>query len=64
MTASVRSMIGRRVAGLAAIVSEMDPGLIAELNEYRIPTVLYDARAPDSNMATIRVNHRRGIWKN
>ena len=26
LTASVRLMIGRRVAGLAAIVSEMDPG--------------------------------------
>ena len=32
LTACVRLMIGRRVAGLAAIVSEMDPGLIEELN--------------------------------
>ena len=63
LTASVRSIIGRRVAGLAAIVSEMDPRLIAELNEYRIPTVFYDAGAPDSNMASIRVNHRRGMEK-
>src|SRR6266536_2952218 len=32
LTASVRMMIGRRVAGLAAIVSEMDPRLIADLD--------------------------------
>ena len=61
LTDSVRSMIGRRVAGLAAIVSEMDPRLIAELNEYRIPTVFYDAGTPGSSMANIRVNHRRGM---
>jgi len=61
LTDSVRSMIGRRVAGLAAIVSEMDPRLIAELDEYRIPTVFYDAGAPGSSMANIRVKHRRGM---
>ena len=61
LTASVRLMIGQRVAGLAAIVSEMDPGLIAELNEYRIPTVFYNVGAPGSNIANIRVNYRRGM---
>jgi hypothetical protein len=54
-TASVRLMIGRRVAGLAAIVSEMDPGLIEELNAYRIPTVFYDVGAPGNNIVNIRV---------
>jgi LacI family transcriptional regulator len=63
LTASVRLMIGRRVAGLAAIVSEMDPGLIAELNEYRIPTVFCDVGTPGSNIANIRVNYRRGMEK-
>jgi LacI family transcriptional regulator len=63
LTASVRLMIGRRVAGLAAMVSQMDPGLIAELNEYRIPTVFYDVGAPGSNLANIRVNYRRGMEK-
>ena len=61
LTASVRSMIGQRVAGLAAIVSEMDPGLIAELNECRIPTVFYDVGAPDRNIANIRVDYRSGM---
>ena len=63
LTASVRLMIGRRVAGLAAMVSEMDPGLIEELNGYRIPTVFYDVGAPGSNIVNIRVNYRRGMGK-
>jgi DNA-binding LacI/PurR family transcriptional regulator len=60
LTASVRLMIGRRVAGLAAIVSQMDPGLIEELHAYQIPTVFYDVGAPGSNIVNIRVNYRPG----
>src|SRR3974390_2299594 len=33
LVTSVRLMIGRRVAGLAAIVSEMEPALIEELTD-------------------------------
>src|SRR5262249_23609374 len=63
LVASVRLMIGRRVAGLAAIVSEMDPDLIDELTESRIPVVFYDVGAPRQNITNIRVNYRRGIEK-
>src|SRR3974390_119400 len=42
LVTSVRLMIGRRVAGLAAIVSEMAPELMDELNESHIPVVFYD----------------------
>lgn len=63
LTASVRLMIGRRVAGLAAIVSEMDRGLIAQLNEYRIPTVFFDVGSPGPHIANIRVDYRRGMEK-
>jgi DNA-binding LacI/PurR family transcriptional regulator len=35
-------MIGRRVAGLAVTVSEMDPALIQELTLAHIPAVFYD----------------------
>ena len=63
LTASVRLMIGRRVARLAAIVSEMVPGLIEELNGYRIPTVFYGAGTPGSNIVHIRVNYQRGMEK-
>ena len=60
---SIRLMIGRRVAGLAAVVSEMDPALIDELTESNIPVVFYDVGAPRQNITNIRVNYRRGIDK-
>jgi len=63
LVSSVRLMIGRRVAGLAAIVSEMDPELIGELNGNRIPVVFYDVGAPRQNITNIRVNYRRGMEK-
>jgi DNA-binding LacI/PurR family transcriptional regulator len=63
LVTSVRLMIGRRVAGLAAIVSEMDADLIEELNGARIPVVFYDVGAPRPNITNIRVNYRRGMEK-
>ena len=63
LVASIRLMIGRRVAGLAAIVSEMEPALIEELTESSIPVVFYDVGAPRPNITNIRVNYRRGIDK-
>jgi LacI family transcriptional regulator len=61
LVTSVRLMIGRRVAGLAAIVSEIDVDLIEELNGNRIPVVFYDVGAPRPNITNIRVNYRRGM---
>jgi len=61
LVAGVRLMIGRRVAGLAAIVSEMDADLIEELTGSRIPVVFYDVGAPRANITNIRVNYRRGM---
>src|SRR5215831_19352526 len=63
LVSSIRTMIGRRVAGLAAIVSEMDPALIDELNESGLPVVFYDVGAPRRNITNIRVGYRRGIDK-
>jgi DNA-binding LacI/PurR family transcriptional regulator len=63
LVTSVRLMIGRRVAGLAAIVSEMDSALIEELNGNRIPVVFYDVGVPRRNITNIRVNYRRGMEK-
>jgi LacI family transcriptional regulator len=63
LVASIRLMIGRRVAGLAAIVSEMVPALIDELNESGIPVVFYDVGSPRPNITNIRVDYRRGIEK-
>lgn len=42
LIAGVRLMIGRRVAGLAAIVSEMAPAAIEELRQAQIPVAFYD----------------------
>jgi LacI family transcriptional regulator len=63
LVTSIRLMIGRRVAGLAAIVSEMEPALIKELTESRIPVVFYDVGTPRQNITNIRVNYRRGTGK-
>ncbi len=63
LVASVRLMIGRRVTGLAAIVSEVDPALIEQLTESRIPVVFYDVGSPRRNITNIRVNYSRGIEK-
>ncbi len=57
----VRLMIGRRVAGLAVIVSEMDPDLISELAASKLRVVFYDVGTAGRNMSNIRVNYRRGI---
>ena len=53
-------MIGRRVAGLAAIVSEMEPALIDELTDSGMPVVFYDVGTPRKNITNIRVDYRRG----
>lgn len=63
LVASIRLMIGRRVAGVAAVVSEMDPELIEELNGNKIPVVFFDVVAPRQNITSIRVNYRRGMEK-
>src|SRR5664279_3432264 len=63
LVSSIRLMIGRRVAGLAAVVSEMEPALIEELTDSAIPVVFYDVGAPRQNITNIRVNYRRGIDK-
>lgn len=60
---SIRLMIGRRVAGLAVIVSEMEEDLVEELHASGIPVVFYDVGSPGANIATIRVDYRRGIQK-
>lgn len=63
LVSSIRLMIGRRVAGLAAIVSEMEPALIEELTASRTPVVFYDVGTPRQNITNIRVNYRRGVEK-
>jgi DNA-binding LacI/PurR family transcriptional regulator len=63
LLASVRLMIGWRVAGLAAIVSEMDSHLIRVITDGKIPSVFYDVGTPQKNIANIRVDYRKGMRK-
>ncbi len=63
LVASIRLMLGRRLAGLAVIVSEMDAGLIKELSSQPIPVVFYDVGTPGRNITNIRVDYRAGMLK-
>ena len=63
LVSSIRLMIGRRVAGLAIIVSEMDPSLIEELSDNRMPVVFYDVGTAKQNISNVRVDYARGIEK-
>ncbi len=55
----VRLMRGRSVAGLAVIVSEMEPTLIKELADDEIPVVFYDVGIPSANSTNIRTDYAR-----
>lgn len=57
---SVQTMIGRRVDGLALVVSEMNATLLAELLHYTNRVVFFDVGARGRNRARIRVDYGRG----
>ena len=61
LVASVRLMLGRRVAGLALIVSEIDNDLVEELSQGETPVVLYDVGTAGGHVTKIRVNYRKGV---
>lgn len=63
LVSSVHLMMGRRVAGLAVIVSEMEPLLMQELTELSLPVVFYDVGTPTHNISNIKVNYQKGIQK-
>src|SRR5216117_417377 len=56
-------MIGWRVAGLAAIVAEMDENLMQVLTDTKIPIVFYDVGTPRKNITNVRVDYRKGMKK-
>ncbi|MCW5979778.1 MAG: LacI family DNA-binding transcriptional regulator [Bryobacteraceae bacterium] len=63
LVAAVRSMIGRRLAGLAVVVSEMEPYLIEELAAQALPIVFYDVGRPAHNITNIRVRYEKGVQR-
>jgi LacI family transcriptional regulator len=61
LVTSIRLLLGRRPAGLAVIVSEMDATLIDELSAQPVPVVFYDVGTPRPNITNIRVDYRHGV---
>jgi LacI family transcriptional regulator len=61
LDSSVRIMLGRRVAGLALVVSEIDPAILDELEERNVRTVVYDVGEPRPSILSIKSNYRRGV---
>ncbi|MBI5282087.1 MAG: substrate-binding domain-containing protein, partial [Candidatus Solibacter usitatus] len=63
LKACVRLMIGRRLGGLALVVSEMDAELLDELAERQVPTAVYDVGTPRESLINIRVNYRKAMQR-
>ncbi len=61
LRAILRSMIGRRVAGIAAIVSETPPELAGDLTGFDIPVVVYDFAGVGRRVTNIRSNYKHGM---
>jgi DNA-binding LacI/PurR family transcriptional regulator len=61
LVTNIRLMLGRRVAGLALVISEMDPALIQELSDEDVPVVFYDVGTAKHNISNIVVNYAKGI---
>ena len=61
LVSSVRLLLGWRMAGLAAIVSEMDSHLMQVLTDSKIPIVFYDVGTPKRNITNVRVDYRNGM---
>lgn len=57
----VRSLIERRVDGVAVMTSEMDQNLINELSTRGIPIVFLDTGVVQENISNIRIDYEQGI---
>jgi len=63
LLSSVHTMMGRRPAGLAVVVSEMETSLIRELAQAGLPIVFYDVGISSPNITNIRVNYGKGMQR-
>jgi DNA-binding LacI/PurR family transcriptional regulator len=63
LAASVKMMMGRRLAGLAVIVSEMDAPVMQELVGSSIPVLVFDADTPTHNIRSIRIRYEKCIQR-
>ncbi len=60
LKASVHRLLGQKVAGLG-VFPEMEPAILEDLQEARIPVVLFDAGEVTGSFTTIQFDHRKGI---
>ena len=63
LVSNVHLMMGRRLDGLAVIVSEMEPSLIQELTESNLRVIFCDLGVPSRHTSNIRVHYQKGIQK-
>lgn len=63
LAASVRLMMGRRLAGLAVIVSEMESPLLQELMDSSLPVVVYDVGVSTKRVHNIRIRYDKSIHR-
>ncbi len=61
LVAAVRNMLGRRVLGLALVVSEIDGALLNELAAQEVRTAVYDVGQQRRTMVSIKTDYRRGM---
>ncbi len=58
---AVHSLQGHRIAGLALIVSDVDPQLVEELKGYELPCVFYDIGETAKNINRVKVQYETGM---
>jgi DNA-binding LacI/PurR family transcriptional regulator len=56
LVSSIRAMVAQRVAGLAIVVTEIEPAVVRELAAEGLPVVVYDCAVPAANFATIQID--------
>jgi DNA-binding LacI/PurR family transcriptional regulator len=59
----VRLMLGRRVAGIGVVVSEMDESVVRVLARSKIPVAVSGVEAHAPNITSIRVNCHKGMHR-
>lgn len=60
---SARQMMGRRLAGLAVVVSEVEPEVFERLAAATIPVAFYDVGTPGENTTNIKTDYHRGTLR-
>lgn len=61
LKAGVESLLSNRVSGLAIVVSEMAPAVLAKVHASKLPVVFYDVGEPGDSITNIRVRYELGM---